>query len=378
MVMTSNLNDIKKELLAHLQRRENFEPENLITLHCPYPVTILGNDNDTTGGKSITAALDIYTTLIFYPHDDDRIKIYIKEIPGIFKTNLNNIGVAIRGDWMNAIKGAAKILKDRYNIEKGFTGVFSFPFPNSLLIESTIIQQLTLIALGISNRLEIEDYSDLSEHIDREFLNLDMTNVDSITIKHSKAGTIEYVDFERSKLKLLKNSDHNRFRIIVVNTKDVLNNQFCDLDNLNKLKTILEMMTGKKDPLNNGIDINIYREYRERLPEDVIGIGDFYFLEQKRIEKTTEAWKKNDINEIGKILNESALSKSSDRQTKGIIENINGIDGVYGVQISSKSEILVFADAYLVERIKEKIKTVLKGFEFDIQSGEISNGILTS
>jgi len=374
--MANNLSDIKKDLIAHLQKREGFDPDILSTVHCPYPITILGNDNDTTGGKSITTALDIYTTLIFYPNDSDNIKIYIKEIPGIFKTNLNNIGVAIRGDWMNAVKGAAKILKDKYKIENGFTGVFSFPFPNSLLIESTIIQQLTLIALGKSNNLDIEDYSDLSEHIDREFLNLDMTNVDSITIKHSKVGTIEYVDFERSKLKLLKNRNHNRFKIIVVNTKDILNNQFCDLDDLNKLKTILEMMTGKKDNVNNGIDINIYREHRERIPEDVKVIGDFYFLEQKRIEKTTEAWKNNDINEIGKLLNESSLSKSSDRQTKGIVENINRIDGVYGVQISSKSEIIVFADLYLVERIKEKIKSLLKGSDFDIQAGEICNGII--
>ena len=86
----------------------------------------------------------------------------------------------------------------------------------------------------------------------------------------------------------------------------------------------------------------------------------------------------NDINEIGKLLNESALSKSSDRQTKGIVENINRIDGVYGLQISSKSEIIVFADLYLVERIKEKIKSLLKGSEFDIQAGEIGNGIITS
>ena len=378
MDMTSNLNDIKRELIIHMQKRESFNPDDLSTVHCPYPITILGNDNDTTGGKSLTAALDIYTTLIFYPNNDESVKIYIKEVPGIFKTNLNNIGVAIRGDWMNAVKGAAKILKDRHKIQRGFTGTFSFPFPNSLLNKSTIIQQLTLIALGKSNNLKINDYTDLSEHIDREFLNLDMTNVDSITLKHSKVGTIEYVDFERSKLRLLRNGDQRRFKIIVVNTNNILNNQFCDLDNLNKLKTILEMMTGKKDTEKNGIDIDIYKEYREKLPDDVTGIGDFYFLEQKRIEKSSEAWKKNNIDEIGKLLSESAISKSSDRQTKGIVETINRIDGVHGLQISSKDEIIVLADTYLVERIKEKIKTVLKGSDFDIQSGEISNGIIIS
>lgn len=375
--MVINLSDIMQELTTHLQKREQFDPGKLNSVHCPYPITILGNDNDTTGGKSLTAALDIYTTLIFYPNNNEDIKLYIKEVPGIFKTNLNNIGVAVRGDWMNAVKGAAKILKEKYNIKNGFTGAFSFPFPNSLLIESTIIQQLILIALGRSNNLDIEDYTDLSEHIDRDFLNLDLTNVDSITLKHSRVGTIEYVDFERSKLKLLKNKAENRFKIIVVNTNNILNNKFCDLDDLNKLKTILEMMSGKKDSIKNGIDVEIYKEFRERLPEEVTVIGDFYFLEQKRIEKTSEAWKNNDITETGKLLSESALSKSSDRQTKEIIEHINRIDGVYGVQISAKAEIIVLSDLYLVERIKERIKTLLKGTDFDIQSGEISNGIIT-
>ncbi|MGI9534393.1 MAG: hypothetical protein ACR2NW_05550 [Thermodesulfobacteriota bacterium] len=376
--MAINLIDIKQKLTTHLQKREQFDPDTLTSVHCPYPITILGNDNDTTGGKSLTAALDIYTTLIFYPNDNENIKLYIKEVPGIFKTNLNNIGVAVRGDWVNAVKGAAKILKEKYNIKTGFTGVFSFPFPNSLLIESTIIQQLILIALGKSNNLDIADYTDLSEHIDRDFLNLDLTNVDSITLKHSRVGTIEYVDFERSKLKLLKNKGENRFKIIVVNTNNILSNKFCDLDDLKNLKTILEMMSGKKDSNKNGIDVEIYKEFRERLPEDVTAIGDYYFLEQKRIEKTSEAWKINDINETGKLLSESALSRSSDRQTKEIVENINRIDGVYGVQISAKSEIIVFADLYLVERIKERIKVILKGTDFDIQSGEISNGVITS
>ena len=93
--MTNELKEIKQELLGHLVKREEFEESEVKTVTCPYPLTLLGSHSNLFGGKSLSFALDIYSTLLFIPSDDPGLKIYVKELPGIFKVSLNNIGVPV-------------------------------------------------------------------------------------------------------------------------------------------------------------------------------------------------------------------------------------------------------------------------------------------
>ena len=84
--------------------------------------------------------------------------------------------------------------------------------------------------------------------------------------------------------------------------------------------------------------------------------------------------KNNNLTEFGKTLYESALSRATDNNLKSLVENLNSIDGVYGTQISSNSEIIIFSNIFLVEKIKEQLWDIFKNYDIDISSGEISNG----
>ncbi len=371
--MNEDLKEIKQQLLDHFEKREEFDESEVKTVSCPYPLTLLGSHNNLFGGKSLSFSLDIFSSLLFKPADDTNIKIYVKELPGIFKVSLNNIGVPVRGDWLNYIKGSAYILKEKYGITQGFTGVLTYPFPNFINYKSTVIQQLIILALCYVNKVKINanDLQILCEEIDSEYLKNDYINLDSITIKHSKSDTLQFVDYDRSKMRLHTNSG-GKCKFIVISTGGTLPSFYSDLEQYNKLKTLLEMTAGRIN--GSAMTLDNYREFRPRLPEELLKIGDFHFSEAERAEEASHLWKNNNLTEFGKTLYDSALSRTADTGHGALIENLNSIDGVYGTQISSNSEIIIFSNIFLVEKIKEQLREIFKDHEIDINSGELSDG----
>ncbi len=371
--MTNELKEIRQQLLDHFEKREEFDESEIKTVSCPYPLTLLGSHNNLFGGNSLSFTLDIYSSLLFNTSDDAGIKIYVKELPGIFKVSLNNIGVPVRGDWLNYIKGSAFILKEKYDIKHGITGVLSFPFSNFINYKPTVIQQLLILALCYANKIKISpaDLQLLCEEVDSEYLNNDFMNLDSITIKHSKSNTLQFVDYDRSKMRLHTNSG-GKCKFIVISTGDILPSFYSDSEQFIKLKTLLEMMAGNKN--GQALTLDNYRDFRPRLPEELLVIGDFYFSEAERTEQASHHWKNNNLTEFGNTLFESALSRTDDNNLKSLIENLNSIDGVYGTQISSNSEIIIFSNIFLVEKIKEQLRDIFKDYDINISSGELSNG----
>jgi len=373
--MNNELKEIKQQLLDHLVKREEIDETEVKTVSCPYPLTLLGSHNNLFGGKSLSFSLDIYSSLLFKPSGDANIKIYVKELPGIFKVSLNNIGVPIRGDWLNYIKGSAYILKEKYDITQGFTGVLSFPFPNFINNKSIVIQQLIILALCYVNKIKINsnELQLMSEEIDSEYLNNNYMNLDSITIKHSKPDTLQFVDYDRSKMRLHTNTG-GKCKFIVISTGTTLPIFYSDTELFTKLKTLLDMMTGNKN--GQPLTIDNYREFRPRLPEELLNIGDFYFSESERAEEASHQWRNNNLTEFGNTLFDSAISRTTDGNLKSLIENLNSIDGVYGTQISSNSEIIIFSNIFLIEKIKEQLREIFKEHDIDINSGELSDGTI--
>jgi len=371
--MTNKLKEIKQQLLDHFGKRVEFDETAIKTVSCPYPLTLLGSHINIFGGKSLSFSLDIYSTLLFTPSNQPDIKIYVKEVPGVFKVSLNNIGVPVRGDWLNYIKGSAFILKDKFNINQGFTGVLSYPFPNSINFKSTVIQQLIILALCYVNKIQINatNLQTFCEEMDSEYLKYDHMNLDSITLKHSKSDTLQFVDYDRSKMRLHTNSG-SKCKFIVISTGNTLPSYYSDFEQFTKFNTVLNMMTGNKD--GQVFNTGNYNEFRSRLPEELLEIGDFYISESVRAEDASAHWKNNNLTDFGKTLSESALSRTTDVNLKNLIEKLNSIDGVYGIQISSNSEIIIFSNVFLVEKIKEQLKAIFKDHDININSGELSNG----
>ena len=373
--MTDRLNTIKDDLLEHISKRINVDHARFKAISCPYPLTLLGTDSDIMGGKSLSLTLDIYTTLLFFPDKTQEIRLYVKEVPGLYKISLDHAGVSIKGDWLNPLKGAVNILKKKYYINTGFTSVLSHPFPGSMDTKPAIFQILTILALVICNRLKLSssDLTDLCEEIDSDYLNEREINLDPITLRHSNSQIMQYVDFNRSKMKLVRNSNPADIVFTVLNTGEKFKTLLSSEEKIIKLSSLLSMMDRGDNDAN---PFESYESFKKRLPEELVDIGEFYRSEQKRIVQASNFWKANRLYDFGTVVSESAISRTDDRNVINKIENLKLIEGVYGIQVTPSCDFVIVSDRSSLEKVRERASSILRSPDLEVNSGELCDGLV--
>ena len=106
------------------------------------------------------------------------------------------------------------------------------------------------------------------------------------------------------------------------------------------LKAFADMEYGTyKDSRLRDVPTEIYKEYKEKLPQNFMKRADHYFSEMDRVKKGIDAWKKGDIIEFGKLIFESGYSSIYSWETgcpelKAIYNIMKETDGIYGGRFS--------------------------------------------
>ena len=379
--MKENINESIKELLDHLNKREKFDESKVKVFACPYPVTIFGEDNDSLGGKSISIALDLYSILLFYPSSNSEIRIYCKEIPGVFKVFLNNIGAYIKNDWVSFVKGSAIELKKRFNIKEGFTGVLSVPFPEAIEKKPSIIQLCSLFALSDVNNLNlnISDHIQTCEDIDNNFIKQKYLSLDPVTIKHSKKENLLMVDFGINKLKHLKNNrDSGDYKFIILNPKNLTENTLKDYSKPLQAAKLLGMMAGIGDANDySKITSDNFEEYKSKIPLEFQKHAFKFFLEQEILNQSKKFWENNDLVEFGKLLKNSRNFENN--EMNNLLSKINSCGSIYGSKLISGFQILgIGKNNRIIETVEETINKVGISDQIDFKISSISNGVMHS
>jgi galactokinase/galacturonokinase len=87
------------------------------------------------------------------------------------------------------------------------------------------------------------------------------------------------------------------------------------------------------------VPVEVFRKYKDRLPENWRKRAEHWYGEYDRVEKGAEAWRKGDIDEYGRLSFESGRSSIDSWETgspelKKIYEIMTRTDGVYGGRFS--------------------------------------------
>lgn len=384
--MNNKIQETQQDLIEYLSKREKFKQSELRNFTCPYPITLFGENNDSVGGKSLSTTLDIFSYLLFIPTQTPEVRLYCREIPGVFKFYLHNIGVAVRGEWLNFVKGAASVLREKFNIQNGFTAVISIPFADSIFAKQSIVQLSSLISLGYSNdlNLKVSDYIDLCEDIDKYFLKTNLINLDPVTIKHAKKRNLQLVDFDRNKLRLIKNrGDPKTYDFITLRLKEPQTFNTKKHDDFKKTALLLGMMCGIKDcETISRIPIELYENQKSKLPVELQKIAENFFSEQKKIFHAAKAWEQNDLHGFGKLMNESTNTlvqyENCDYRIRFLLEKFKKIEGIYGTLLTPNIQIVLLINSTFSENIMDKIKSTCgeKNIEeIEIKVADISSGI---
>ena len=138
------------------------------------------------------------------------------------------------------------------------------------------------------------------------------------------------------------------------------------------LKAFAGMEYGKFEETHlREVPVEIYRQYKDRLPENWAKRAEHWYTEFDRVQKGAEVWRRGDIEEFGKLSFESGRSSIYNYETgspelKKLYELMLTTDGIYGGRFSGagfKGCCMALIDPSFEESITEKIeKEYIKAF----------------
>ena len=137
------------------------------------------------------------------------------------------------------------------------------------------------------------------------------------------------------------------------------------------------------------IPIEVYHEYKHRLPENFAKRAEHWYTEYDRVCRGAEAWRRGDLEEYGRLSFESGRSSIENWETgsdelKTLYEIMLRTDGIYGGRFSGagfKGCCMALIDPSFEERITEKVtREYLKAFpqlegKFSVHICESADGI---
>ncbi len=323
--------------------REELPAEGLRMAVCPLPLPIIGGLTGSEGGPALGFSAGDQAFLAFMPNGEGKVRLYSTDYPGITEFPLGNLKTPARGDWGRYAVWAARVLRDRFGIETGFTGVLSLPRISVDAGGHTAETLLLLTAGAAVNGMELsaKESAELERAIDNDYAR-SLTNPACRAIAvHGKIDSLLYV--ERAAAHAIPHPGREggeAFRIMLVNSgmpADALDAVLKKrAEECRKAAGFLGIMGGLRSaPTLSHVPEKVFMERAGKLPDELRRRAAHFYAESSRAVAGVAAWKAGDLRKLGTLMNESAESafdnyEAGAEAVRALAEIIRGTNGVYG------------------------------------------------
>jgi len=316
--MRENLKKIFEEKFGSTEGAREF--------FAPGRVNLIGEHTDYNGGNVFPCALDFGTYAVARRREDKKVKLYSVNFEdlGVMEFSVDELVNDREHDWANYPKGVLDIFKrSGYSIEDGFEVVYGGDIPNGA---------------GLSSSASIEVVTSV---ILRELFNLDNTMIDAV--KMSQRAENEFIGVNcgimdqfaigmgRRDNAILLDCNTLEYRYSELELKD----EVVVIANTNKRRGLADSKYNERRgeceralaDLQKKLDIGSLGELSiDRFEADKELIGEetdrrrarHAVYENQRTLKAVEALKGGDVEEFGRLMNESHVSLRDDYEVTGI------------------------------------------------------------
>lgn len=333
------------ELKAKFNQTFGYGTDNVY--FAPGRVNLIGEHTDYNGGHVFPCALIIGTYGVVNKREDQIIRLYSTnfESQGIITFSLDDLEKVHEDDWVNYPKGVMAILKkEGYELNHGYDILFEGNIPNGAgLSSSASIEVLTGIIINDQENLGITmvDLAKISQKAENEFVGVNSGIMDQFAVamgRKDKAilldtNTLEYVyaDIVLSDAKIiiantnkqrkLQDSKYNERRAECEQALDDLNQEL-------KITHLCDLTEEEFEKNKHLITDNIVRRRAKHAVTENI-----------RTMKAVKALENKNIEEFGRLMNESHDSLRDDYAVTGIeldtlVELARGETGVIGSRMT--------------------------------------------
>ena len=318
---------------------------------CPYRISPLGAHIDHQYGKINGLALDKGIHIAFSPKRNGVVELKSLNFPKRAQFHVNGIPEQKVGDWADHMRGAAKMLGEKYPLRTGLSAVIEGTLPVGGLSSSAAVIIAFLTALAQVNGIALGEWETImmAKAAENRYVGVNCGKLDQSCEVLCRKDQLLYMDCRDDSYELIPmNPAMKPFRIAVL-FSGLERSLATSAYNLRQdeckaaaysLLAWAGMEYGKfGDTRLRDVPVEVFEAYKDRLPGSFLKRATHYFTEIARAEAGAEAWRRGDLDAYGQLVFESGRS-SVENYECGCPELITmydimtATDGIYGGRFS--------------------------------------------
>ena len=358
--------------------KEHYGETEIRQIRSPLRICPLGAHVDHQGGLVTGMALDSAVNLVYSPSKDGYIHIQSMDFPDEEYFHVDNVPDKLPGFWGNYLRGAVLSLQRDHIIKHGFNAYVSGRLPIGGLSSSAAVTTAYLMALCDVNRIELTgpELVQYSHWVETVFIGLKNGILDQSANILSRKDNLLVVDCLSGEHELHPQSPVlPEFEVAVVYSgvsKALIGTDYNNrVDECRVGGWLLQELagldkTGLAEIQLRQIPEESYNTFGAEVPGRFKRRLNHYYTEQDRVRRGIEAWKKGDLVEFGRLMNESGESSVSQyecgcSELTTIFTILKECEGVYGARFSGagyRGACIALVNPAFKETIRRKVDEI--------------------
>ncbi len=324
-------------------------PDN--TSFCPYRISPLGAHIDHQWGKINGLAIDKGIHIAFGRKENGVVELQSLNFPKRAQFHVGAIPEKKTGDWADHMRGAAKMLAEKYPLRYGISAVIEGTLPIGGLSSSAAVIIAFLSALAAVNRIRLDPWETIlmAKAAENLYVGVNCGKLDQSCEVLCRKDHLLYLDCADDSYELIPMSPRMKPFRIAVFFSGLERSLVSSAYNLRQdeckaaaycLLAHAGLNYGKfADTRLRDVPTPVFEACKEKLPAAFRRRAEHYFGEYRRAEEGAEAWRRGDLDAYGKLIFESGKS-SIENYECGCPELITlyrimtETDGIYGGRFS--------------------------------------------
>lgn len=353
------------------------------TAFCPYRICPLGAHVDHQFGKINGLAIDQGIHIAYDVKHNGVIELTSLNFPKRAQFHVKNVPEQKEGDWADHLRGAVKMLGEKYQLNVGLCGVIEGSLPIGGLSSSAAVIIAFLSALCQVNGIHLTPMEMIltAKAAENKYVGVACGKLDQSCEVLSRKDHLLYLDTRDDSFSLIPtHPDMKPYQIAIFFSgleRSLAGSKYnMRVDECKSAAYALLAFAGMdygkyEDTRLRDVPVAVFEEYKHKLPEPWRRRAEHYFSEVARAEAGAEAWRKGDLETYGRLCFESGYSsihnyESGSEELKTLYEIMRSTDGIYGGRFSGagfKGCCMALIDPDYAESIERQVsERYLKAF----------------
>lgn len=358
---------------------------------CPYRISPLGAHVDHQLGIINGLAIDKGIYIAYGPKQNGVIELASLNFLKRAQFHVNAVPEVKVGDWADHLRGTTKILNEKYKLRVGLCGVIEGTLPIGGLSSSAAVIISFLSALCKVNDIHLEpmEMIMMAKAAENEYVGVSCGKLDQSCEVLSKKDHLLYLDTKDDSFELIPTHPNMKpYQIAIFFSgleRSLASSKYnLRVDECKSAAYALQAYSGMDygkyvDTYLRDVPVEVFEQYKSRLPENWCKRAEHYFSEVNRAIKGAACWRKGDLEGYGELCFESGHSsiynyEAGSEELKTLYNIMRHTEGIYGGRFSGagfKGCCMALINPEYAEQIEYEVtKAYLK--EFPLLEGKYS------